>query len=624
MILFSKENSVITKRKTRFMKFSQIILFIVLFFFSFTYIYAQTDDLQKSRKSEQEVELEDKGVSLLTDIVGESTILRLPENRMLVYITAGNLLWKRDQKLARSLFRNAADEFIQFQNLPKGIVKSEMPDYRFYISNNLRGQMIYSLSGKDAKFALEILYLTRLSETAEAVQMYQQTVTNTGKNPDFSEFKQEERNKLQIAKNEIETEQKIKREIDKDDPQKLSENIRESFAKDIGGYQILLDLEKLNKTDHDLAQKLLNEIMSKLAQSDFSIVSGKDMLTFFVYARFLNLGKQNTESDEKYKELKFDEKSVKAIASNEFDYLQKRKPSRDSGNTIQKIIYLKEVLPERLREIEKLYENAKQLSGNPEWIESMIASSKLGANPILEQIIKNSPKLNSHDKERFYRNAIAKLLETENPKQIAQKLEQIPDAEEKEKVLDYLKSLVLVKSNENKSLPDAVAAINQIKSEKERISKLIDLAVVYHQKNTEEDQKNAEELMNKAQRLVKTIPETSTEYEEIVPVIWGYSKISSQKTFDLLEPIIQKSNKIIEAYILYMNFNDRNYPYVSENEINFASQDGYTSIKSKYINIAKSLAQIDFERTMKTIDNFQNAEVRLIAKLILAEGILLN
>src|SRR5688572_14273386 len=65
---------------------------------------AQTDE-QKQKETEA---LEKKASALLEQIVGEVQLLKLPENRIRVQIAAGDLLWKRNEARARSLFSLAA------------------------------------------------------------------------------------------------------------------------------------------------------------------------------------------------------------------------------------------------------------------------------------------------------------------------------------------------------------------------------------------------------------------------------------------------------------------------------------------------------------------------------------
>src|SRR5258705_3412846 len=66
---------------------------------------AQTDEQQQKEKEAAEK----KATALLEQIVGEVQLLRLAENRIRVQIAAADMLWKRNEARARSLFSLAAD-----------------------------------------------------------------------------------------------------------------------------------------------------------------------------------------------------------------------------------------------------------------------------------------------------------------------------------------------------------------------------------------------------------------------------------------------------------------------------------------------------------------------------------
>ena len=66
---------------------------------------AQTDEQQQKEKEAAEK----KATALLEQIVGEVQLLKLPENRIRVQIAAADMLWKRNEPRARSMFSLAGD-----------------------------------------------------------------------------------------------------------------------------------------------------------------------------------------------------------------------------------------------------------------------------------------------------------------------------------------------------------------------------------------------------------------------------------------------------------------------------------------------------------------------------------
>ena len=605
------------------MKFSHIffLMFLTLNFFSG--IFAQNIKSEDSVKSKEKIELETKTFELLDEVTNETVSLKLPENRSLVSSLAANLLWEKDEKRARRLFQNAAEELIQLQTTPlnsrqlRNIRNAEY--YRDVIINVLRGQLAYSIRGRDAELALEILAATRSAELENAVQTYRQIVAQTGKNPDLSKFKQEERSNLERAINEIRVEDEIQKEIAKRDPQKLAEFIRSSFADEKLGYDFVADLDALNKKDHDLAQKVLSEIMSKLSDADFSNYS-KWFAAYWIYRRYLSNVNKTAKPDEKNKPLELDEKSVRKIANREFDYLLTKQTTETDTNFVERILYIKQILPERFAEIKSKYENAK--GSMREWAEDGETTDELGENPTFEQVVQNSKKLAVYSRANYYQKLIGKSFETEGEEKTAQMIAKIPDEKDREKASDQLNSLSAAKKAAGENATEAKQAAMQIKSEPDRIAKLIALAISYQQKKTDDSQKIADDLMNEAAKLVNEIPETSSDYAALLPIISGYATVNPNRAFALLPPIINQSNELLDAYVLLSNYHDDSYPNVRENEIFLGGQDGYHNYKYAYGEIAKKLAASDFEKTKNLIESFKRADVRMIAKLILIESVL--
>src|SRR5436190_2533547 len=71
---------------------------------------AATDSTQTDEEKQKEKEaLEKKAAALLEQILSEVQLLKLPENRIRVQIAAGDLLWKRNEARARSMFSMATD-----------------------------------------------------------------------------------------------------------------------------------------------------------------------------------------------------------------------------------------------------------------------------------------------------------------------------------------------------------------------------------------------------------------------------------------------------------------------------------------------------------------------------------
>ncbi len=603
------------------MKFLLCCFTALIIFSSLICSFAQDVKFQNPPKTKEQIELETKTYELLAEVTNETASLKLAENRAYVYAIAGNLYWEKDEKLARRMFGNAVSELTQAQNNPKRRFQFGDQNYNYWtvIHNLLRERVVYSILPKDAEMALAVFYATRTAETESAVQFYRQLAAQTGESPYLPGLKDEEKNKLNDASLEIREEQDLKKEVAKDNPQMMAENLRESIAGNISYQNILPDIEALNKKDHDAAQKILDEFMEKLSGGDY-LAGVKGFVAYLLYEKFLKAQKKSSAQavNNKNNELDFDEKQIKAIAGKKLNELLMPDGMQEEFNFVENAIYIKRVLPDRYGELKPKLEKLKNFK---ERIDDMEAEDKLGDNPTIAQIAENTANLYPTTRNNYYSNAVNELAKSESQEKIAQMLQKIPDEKDREKALEYLNRLTAGKTkNDN---PDAAKkAALQIKNEKDKIAALVNLAISYHQKNTDESQKIAEDLMTEAGAFVNQTPATETDFERFLPFIAGYAEIKPEKAFGILPPVIEKSNELINAYVVLLNYHDKSYPYVEENEMIFGAQDGYGSYSRVYGTIIKKLAENDFERTNNFIKTFQRSDVRIAAKLILAQSIL--
>src|SRR5882762_6415500 len=110
---------------------------------------AQTDEQKQKEKEESEK----KATALLDQIVGEVQLLKLPENRIRVEIAAGDLLWKRNEARARSMFSLAADGVAEMMRSTDGNTQRW--------AAQLRQEVVLTAAQHDASLAYQLLATTR-------------------------------------------------------------------------------------------------------------------------------------------------------------------------------------------------------------------------------------------------------------------------------------------------------------------------------------------------------------------------------------------------------------------------------------------------------------------------------
>ena len=121
----------------------------------------RAQDLSNQQQDKDKPTPEKKAVLLLDQVLGEAGALKLPENRVYVQISAGDLLWDRDDPRARVLFGEAGSgiaEMMRRNDSPND------PNARRAANANrlaleLRQQLVMTVARHNGEFAYQLLQI---------------------------------------------------------------------------------------------------------------------------------------------------------------------------------------------------------------------------------------------------------------------------------------------------------------------------------------------------------------------------------------------------------------------------------------------------------------------------------
>jgi len=189
----------------------------------------QTDEEQQKAKEAAEK----RAVALLDQVLDQAQTFKLPENRIRVQITAADLLWKRSEARARSLFSLAGDGVAEMMRNTNGNM--------LRWAAQLRQELVMTAAQHDAPLAYQLLAATRsLTPTPDT--------GNNFRRPNF----------------DANLEQSLLARVAAIDPKLAAQKAEEALAK--GQYPSTLGqvLAELQTQDNDAATKLTAKVVSKL------------------------------------------------------------------------------------------------------------------------------------------------------------------------------------------------------------------------------------------------------------------------------------------------------------------------------------------------------------------------
>jgi tetratricopeptide (TPR) repeat protein len=159
----------------------------------------------------------------------------------------------------------------------------------------------------------------------------------------------------------------------------------------------------------------------------------------------------------------------------------------------------------------------------------------------------------------------------------------------------------------------------RIRRKEERARAMIGIAVNLQKKGKHDD---ALKLLDEAQTLIKTDLNSETQTNALLALVGAYALVEPAKAFAIIERTVDRANDDL-AKLLLLDKIVRS-GMVKEGEIRIQNS-GMIPIDFAVFKYGKSvaaLANADFDRTRAAADRFDRQELRLMARLLLAQALL--
>lgn len=613
--------------RRKFMKNSKLYSVLLLVFVLSSLIFAQTSPTEsKEEKDKAHLELEKKAIAFLEQVVGETALLKLPDNRALVLASAGDLMWQRDEKRARQLFRQAADEIIQANNLPKD---DSIPGFIAVFQNaSPRKQILTTIAKYDADLALELLYATRPQNVTLALAARTQMPPANGEKPQktTASMMEEQQNKF-LADDELRLEQSFSAQAAEKDLTKAAKLLRDSIAKNGVTDSVFQILSKINAKDNKLAVELAGEVGRKLLDSDFSKKGNEQRTTiYFLQQFYLNSDKnqsktEKSEKSETAKPIKIEDTLAKDLANKMADYLLQADAGKDFNAYFQfqqaKPV-LEKIVPERGALIQQKLAAIKKLL--PEET-AMYTDDMFGDNSRTpEKVISSASKMIPQMRGIMYKGAIDEAVKNGSIERARESLNNAPEGKERDDALVYLDSKIAESKIKDGKIDEARKIIDKLSSTKEKVERIVQMAIGFQAKDTKEDKETAAKLMDEARRLIDDTPQDEDAINDYLKVASGYAYIDPTVSFSMLDAFANQASEIVTAAALLAKYDKRNQSFKNGEMVLTRGLPRVGNGIFQYGKELNLLANADIDRLRNIADKFQRDDARLLLKLYIAQA----
>ncbi|HEX6624445.1 MAG TPA: hypothetical protein VF064_12085 [Pyrinomonadaceae bacterium] len=568
----------------------------------------QASPQSEKEKAEARAELEKKALVMLEQTIGDAMSLRVPENRVRVLAGAADLLWPRDEKRARSLFRDALLSLNEASaNSPRG---REQRHRAYWTSRAVRQEALHLVARRDPQLALELLQATRQGQPPP--DPHDSTPT------DFHQ-----------PDHELHLEHGLLSQVAANDPKRALQLATESLSK---GYSVeLLNLvRRLNEKDAEAATKFAGEVARRLRAEN--LLRNREAL--HVAAQFLQSTAPRRQTMVTVgaagggwaggKPLALDEQTRRDLV----DALVSAALAAAPAEGYYRHYYLFSTLRSTMAEVEKLAADRAPLvrrrmaefeqtlgSANRKWADYEQLLRQDSPDALLEA----AAKVPAEMRPAFYSSAAFAALGAGDAERARKIVGDNFSGGQRTQMLELLDHRLLLDSLKQGKVEEAKNFVARIRDDEKRAGALAKLALWAASKG---DRKTARLLLAEAREIVGERPRNLQQLEAHLQLARAYALVEPPRAFEIVEMAVDRANDMIAAADVLDGFLGGPEIFRDGELLMPAGVASLETIFEQYGRQLAELARADFDRAKAAASRFSRVEVRAMARLLVAQGLL--
>lgn len=126
-------------------------------------------------------------------------------------------------------------------------------------------------------------------------------------------------------------------------------------------------------------------------------------------------------------------------------------------------------------------------------------------------------------------------------------------------------------------------------------------------------------LLDRASEFLDKVPPQKWQMQYQMGIAMRYCQVKSDRCFTMMEPVIHKMNELVSAAVRLNGFDNH---YLRNGEWTMTAEGGVGSLLTMLAQNAFYFALCDFDRALAMSSQFERREIRMMAQLKLAQGLL--
>ena len=537
---------------------------------------AQKDSSTAQAKQAEEQALRRKAFELLESLAGELGTLQSPENRARLGSNIAWSLWPHNENRARALFAQVQSDINLVLQAPESKAPEDIKTFMVFLK--LRADTTERIAKHDPELAYEFFKATALSSDKKL--------------------------RRDVLENERGLESHIAKQLSSSNPNLSLEIGRKILAQGFSD-ELWLLLGRLNRKNKAQATVLYKEIVHKLSEAD---------LVEDWSARTLALNLGNTFGPPVGDEASFREivnMFVKALAQNACaTNLDDEEERASSCRALAPgISLIAKVDPSRASKLQRWVEQASHYYFPPQPYDELEQLSNDGSVDDILALIAQYPRMEFDIRFRAARKA-RQDGDEERARKIAAEYTADPDS--RRRLLERLERTQIAPIN-SAELEEAQKRLGELHGSYAQVVFLLAVA------NRVDDSKVLLKLLKQATEIVDAMKPGKEQTGLHILLAVVYSSERNDRGLAIIESLMPKLNELVGSAAKLDGFETR---YLRDGEWNMTGEGELGRLLTGLAQQASYFAWCDFDRAVSVAGQFERPEIRIMAQLKLAQGIL--
>ncbi len=242
-------------------------------------------------------------------------------------------------------------------------------------------------------------------------------------------------------------------------------------------------------------------------------------------------------------------------------------------------------------------------------------------NATPEELIKAANRVADDQRAALFFRAAAKAVARGESDRYRELITSQVESEDQRKIaLDSLAYEQMYYDISQGKADDLEKLLPLIRAREQRAIAMSQLAMLLDKKDQHDE---AVKLLDDARAMVKVDLANETQSNALLAVMLGYALVDPPKAFVMIEPIIDRANDDISKLLLV----DKIVKSGAVKNGEIVMQQPQIPLESSMLRYSPgvvALGKADFDRTKGLADRFQRNELRIVARLLLAQALLRN